>query len=234
MRVNRSYLAALCDHLDVRVRDIAPARRFYDPFCAALGLTEIGVGERWVSYESTDDTQPFLAITADPEHRPAGTRIAFRAGSQDDVDRIAAVARASEASAFEAPQPCPEYAPGYYAAFFDDPDGNRYEICYRPLSPTIGRLWRGRVRPGMLDEYRKYIASTGLKDYAQTDGNRGAFMLTAEGQEFGDVLTLSLWKDAAAIAAFAGLPIERARYYPEDERFLLDFPESVEHFDVTY
>jgi heme-degrading monooxygenase HmoA len=59
-------------------------------------------------------------------------------------------------------------------------------------------------------------------------------MLTADGKECGDVLTLSFWDSLESIARFAGEPIERARYYPQDENYLLDFPEAVEHFDVTF
>jgi heme-degrading monooxygenase HmoA len=46
------------------------------------------------------------------------------------------------------------------------------------------------------------------------------------------VETLSLWEDEAAIRAFAGEDVTRARYYHEDERYLLEFPERVEHFEV--
>jgi heme-degrading monooxygenase HmoA len=97
----------------------------------------------------------------------------------------------------------------------------------------IARIWRGRVRSGMLEEYRAYIAQTGLLDYRATSGNRGAYMFTQERDGYGEVITLSLWDDRQSIAAFAGEDITRARYYPEDTRFLLDFPVRVEHYDVT-
>ncbi len=97
----------------------------------------------------------------------------------------------------------------------------------------IARVWRGRVRSGMLDEYRAYIARTGLADYRATPGNQGAWMFTRERDGYGEVMTLSLWEGEASIAAFAGEDVTRARYYPEDRRFLLDFPERVEHYDVT-
>jgi predicted enzyme related to lactoylglutathione lyase/heme-degrading monooxygenase HmoA len=227
-------MRTLCDHLDVRVKDVAAARRFYEPFCAALGLTHVEPGPIWTTFESSDPSAPFLAITADPSFAPSPTRIALRADSREDVDRIAQAAKTAGATHFEEPALCPEYAEGYYAAFFDDPDGNRLEVCYRPNQPAIARLWRGRVRQGKLEEYREYVASSGLADYAGTEGNRGAFMLTAPRLTHGDVLTLSLWSSREAIAGFAGEPIDRARYYPRDEEFLLDFPEHVEHFDVTF
>jgi hypothetical protein len=97
----------------------------------------------------------------------------------------------------------------------------------------IARIWRGRVRSGLLSEYRGYIAKTGLADYQATPGNRGAYMLTRDCDGYGEVITFSLWDDLQSIVAFAGDDVTLARYYPEDQRFLLDFPERVEHYDVT-
>jgi heme-degrading monooxygenase HmoA len=98
---------------------------------------------------------------------------------------------------------------------------------------VIARIWRGRVRSELLEEYRAYIARTGLADYRNTPGNLGAYMLTRHCDGYGEVITFSLWDRLDSIAAFAGNDVTRARYYPEDERFLLEFPERVEHYDVT-
>jgi hypothetical protein len=43
-------------------------------------------------------------------------------------------------------------------------------------------------------------------------------------------VTLSWWEDEASIKAFAGSDISRARYYPEDDRFLLTRPQTVQHY----
>ena len=93
----------------------------------------------------------------------------------------------------------------------------------------IGRIWRGRVRRGMLAEYCDYVASTGLRDYRATPGNRGAYILTREREDEGEIVTLSF---SESIEAFAGKDVTLARYYPADERFLLDFPTHVDHYDV--
>jgi heme-degrading monooxygenase HmoA len=98
---------------------------------------------------------------------------------------------------------------------------------------VIARVWRGRVRPGLLEEYRQYVAQACLPDYRAIPGNLGAYVFTKESDDHGDVITLSFWDSYDSIARFAGKDIERARYYPEDPRFLLDFPERVEHFEVT-
>jgi len=72
-----------------------------------------------------------IVLTADPEHRPNATRFAFHAPTRDDVDRIAAVAAAAGARAYEPPVACPECTETYYAAFFEDPDGNKLEVVNR-------------------------------------------------------------------------------------------------------
>ena len=97
----------------------------------------------------------------------------------------------------------------------------------------IARVWRGRVRAADVDAYRAYIADTGLNDYRNTPGNCGAYIFTRLDGETAHVVTLSFWDAMESVRAFAGADVTRARYYPEDERYLLDFPERVEHFDVV-
>lgn len=98
------------------------------------------------------------------------------------------------------------------------------------MPELILRRWSARIRTADEAEYVAYIRATGGDDYLATPGNRGWQMLM---QDLGDgssrVTTLSWWDSLDAIRAFAGEDIERARYYPEDDRFLLDRPETVEH-----
>ncbi len=46
------------------------------------------------------------------------------------------VVRQAGGQNLEGPEICAEYSPGYYAFFFEDPDGNKLEICCR-ASPVI-------------------------------------------------------------------------------------------------
>jgi catechol 2,3-dioxygenase-like lactoylglutathione lyase family enzyme len=232
--MNPGYLGPFCDHLDMRVRNLTQARAFYDAFCAALGLTTIDVSEDSICYGAPDSTLPFLAIDADAHFVAGHNRIALRASSHADVDRISEVARVSGAKGYEPPQVCPEYTVGYYASFFEDPDGNRYEICHRPLTPTIARLWRSRVKAERLNEYRDYVRETGLRDYRNVAGNRGACILSADQDGTASIVTLSFWDSYESIARFAGDDITRARYYPADDDYLIDRPTEVEHFDVMF
>jgi hypothetical protein len=45
-------------------------------------------------------------------------------------------------------------------------------------------------------------------------------------------LFLTLWDSYDAIRAFAGQGVERARYYPEDEAYLLELEPTVTHYEV--
>jgi len=123
----------LYDHIDLRVSDLTKTRPLYDTLLPAMGFSEIVVDSDSVCYyrPGGDRSNPFLGLVLDPHHRPNGTRIALRAPDRLEVDRLAEITRSAGALAFEPPHVCQEYTPFYYAAFFEDADGNKLEICYR-------------------------------------------------------------------------------------------------------
>jgi predicted enzyme related to lactoylglutathione lyase len=86
-----------------------------------------------IAYDARrDHPKPeFIGLIEDPGHMPNATRLAFWAGSKADVDRIAAVVTSAGARNVEGPMFCPEYSPTYYGLFFEDPCGNRLEVCCR-------------------------------------------------------------------------------------------------------
>ena len=96
----------------------------------------------------------------------------------------------------------------------------------------IARIWRGTVRESDKDIYYEYLQKTGLKEYADTPGNRGVHTLRRIFDGKCEFFLLTLWESWDAIKAFAGEDCEKAVYYPEDEKFLLDREPKVEHFEV--
>jgi heme-degrading monooxygenase HmoA len=94
-------------------------------------------------------------------------------------------------------------------------------------------MWRGVVRREDADEYTAYIRDTGIAEYTQTPGNRGAWMLRRDEGERTEFVTYSLWDSLDAIRAFAGDDIEAAVYYPEDERFLIEQEDRVKHYEIV-
>jgi predicted enzyme related to lactoylglutathione lyase len=121
------------DHIDLRVKDRKGAQNFYEKILPALGFTREKSDEEWGTFYAETNGVPteFFGFTEDKNHRPNETRIAFWASTRDDVNRIAEVVREAGGQSLEGPQVWPEYATGYYALFFEDPDGNKLEVCCR-------------------------------------------------------------------------------------------------------
>jgi catechol 2,3-dioxygenase-like lactoylglutathione lyase family enzyme len=121
------------DHIDLRVRNFGRAREFYTKLLPALGFTCDRSDAEWGTFYSAGGNQPsaFFGFAEDPEHQPNETRIAFWADQRSDVDKIAGLVRQIGGQNIEGPEICPEYSPGYYAVFFEDPDGNKLEVCCR-------------------------------------------------------------------------------------------------------
>lgn len=117
------------DHIDLRVPRLADAAPFYEALLPALGFTRDARVEGWLQFEAADgEITEFFGVTESPHHVANETRIAFWAESVSAVDRLAEIARRAGARNIDGPM---NYEPGYYAVFFEDPCGNRLEICHR-------------------------------------------------------------------------------------------------------
>jgi heme-degrading monooxygenase HmoA len=96
----------------------------------------------------------------------------------------------------------------------------------------IARVWHGVVPAAKADAYYEFLLRSGIPDYRATEGNRGVHVYRRrEGGESHFLLT-SFWESEDAIRRFAGDDIRRARYYPEDKDFLLEFEPQVTHYEV--
>jgi heme-degrading monooxygenase HmoA len=97
----------------------------------------------------------------------------------------------------------------------------------------IARAWHGRVLAEKGDAYLEFLRRRAIPDYRATPGNRGVYVLRrVEGGE-AHFLVISFWGTREEIRAFAGDDVERARYFPEDSDFLLEFEPRVDHYDVA-
>ena len=119
------------DHVDLRVRSLAEARPFYEAFLPALGFTRAVEIEGWLQFETVggEGVAEFFGVTESAHHVPNECRIAFWADSNSEVDRLADLV--VQAGALRVEGPRFDEGSGYYAVFFDDPSGNRLEICHR-------------------------------------------------------------------------------------------------------
>jgi len=97
----------------------------------------------------------------------------------------------------------------------------------------IARIWRGITLADRADAYIAHLRETGLKDYANTPGNRGVTVLRRIQGEHSEIMLVSLWDSMDAVRAFAGENPDRSVYYPEDENYLLEMEPLVRHYEVA-
>ena len=96
----------------------------------------------------------------------------------------------------------------------------------------IARIWRGAVKLQDGDDYAAYMRSTGLAEYRSTPGNLSALMLRRDIEDRTEFVMFTTWESMDAIKAFAGPDPERAVFYPQDERLLVDRDVTVAHYEV--
>lgn len=96
----------------------------------------------------------------------------------------------------------------------------------------IARTWHGVTRAADADAYDAYLHRTGVTECRETPGNLGVYVLRRIDGDRAHFLFVSLWASLDAIRAFAGPETERAVYFPEDRRFLLDLEPQVTHYEV--
>jgi catechol 2,3-dioxygenase-like lactoylglutathione lyase family enzyme len=121
------------DHIDLRVTDLKRAHKFYGKLLPALGFVRDRSSGRYGIFYAAGGDKPeaFFAFNQDRRHKRNGTRIAFWAENRAEVDRLAQLVRKIGGKKLKGPELCRSYSPGYYACFFEDPDGNKLEICCR-------------------------------------------------------------------------------------------------------
>ena len=98
----------------------------------------------------------------------------------------------------------------------------------------IARRWRGRVRAADYDAYLRYVEESGIAALRATPGNEGVevFRHLDDATGTAEFEVVSLWRDRESIAAFAGADISVARFFPDDDRYLIERELSVRHDDV--
>ncbi len=98
----------------------------------------------------------------------------------------------------------------------------------------VVRTWKGAVRTEDADHYTEYVRRTGVDAYLTTPGNRGAWILR---QDLPDgttrLMTASAWGSMDDVVGFAGEDVSTSRFYPEDDRYLIDRDEQAEHWEVV-
>jgi heme-degrading monooxygenase HmoA len=100
------------------------------------------------------------------------------------------------------------------------------------VNDMITRIWHGRTKKADADRYLSFLQEKGVQDYLNTPGNTGVRIWRTIEQDMAHFWTVSTWESSESIAAFAGEDISKAKYYPEDQDFLLEFEPTVAHMET--
>ncbi|HJQ75309.1 MAG TPA: VOC family protein [Gaiellaceae bacterium] len=114
----------MIDHLWIGVRDLVPARRFWETVAGVLGLRIGGVRE--TRFHVAAGNRSF-ALVADGRPPTENVHLAFPVPGDEVVAEFHRIATAAGYEDNGGPGERPEYHPGYVGAFVLDPDGNNVE-----------------------------------------------------------------------------------------------------------
>jgi hypothetical protein len=96
----------------------------------------------------------------------------------------------------------------------------------------IARIWHGATKVEDYEGYTEFLKSVAIPDYEKTKGFKKLVFLRNIKDNLGHFTLITFWKNIKVIKNFAGKDFEKAKYYPEDDNFLLEFEEKVTHYEV--
>lgn len=115
-------------HIDIHVSDLVQTRRLLDAVMPLVGYELRSEYPDFVSFWR-GGKRPSLGFIPDGQRGGSATmQLAFGVAKNADVDAVAHAARTNGARNIEGPAIHAEYGDDYYAVFFEDADGNRFEV----------------------------------------------------------------------------------------------------------
>jgi len=133
------------DHIQITVKDLEIAESFYDKLMPLLGFDLSRKSKGTVASHEFDVVEyahtllifginsPRPAFINDTVHRRkpgALHHLAFRAKDRSEIDKLYPLIEAIGATIVDPPKFYPQHGESYYALFFKDPDGIKFEIVY--------------------------------------------------------------------------------------------------------
>jgi hypothetical protein len=95
-----------------------------------------------------------------------------------------------------------------------------------PTKPTIARIWRGRTRPEIADEYEAYIKAEGIPPLEKTALGVQLFREDREDESW--FTTISYWSDLQSMTAFTKGEPTKVHHLDRDQEFLIELPEFIQ------
>ncbi len=99
---------------------------------------------------------------------------------------------------------------------------------------AIMRLWHGKVAIEKADEYERFMIEKAAPDYGSVDGLLKLYFQRRNENKIAHFLLVTIWDSLESIKKFAGANPELAKYYPEDDNFLLEKETHTHLYEVFY
>ena len=140
-----SKMKPVIDHIQITVRDLSIAESFYDQLMPILGFDLNLKSKGKVAdheFEVIEYVHPLLIIGFNSpraqfkngtiHRRKPGAihHLAFKADSKEKVDAIYPQLKAIGANIVDPPKYYPQHGENYYALFFKDLEGIKYEVVF--------------------------------------------------------------------------------------------------------
>lgn len=130
------------NHLSLTVSDRDQADTFYDRVLGFMGYQLVEKNDEFTMWWSAQ-AGAITVSAANPNspnkvhdrYSPGLHHVAFNADSREQVDDFYRLLLDMDATILDAPAEYENYAPGYYAVFFADPDGIKLELVHMPNLP---------------------------------------------------------------------------------------------------
>lgn len=130
---------AAINHLALHVTDLDRSEKFYDPICTFLGYHKHARNGAIILYRQSHGIGDLILLRVRKAGQgkaydceaPGFSHLAWNAASRQQVDDLYKLLKKHRAKVLDAPCEM-NYSRGYYAVWFQDPDGMKLELAYTP------------------------------------------------------------------------------------------------------
>lgn len=98
----------------------------------------------------------------------------------------------------------------------------------------IMRKWHGKVPIEKADEYENFLIKKAAPDYSSAEGLMKLYFQRKDEESIAHFLLITIWDSIESVKKFAGHNPGIAKYYPEDDSFLLEKEKHVSMYNVFY
>ena len=130
----------IINHLMLAVKDVKNSIEFYEPIMTFMDYELYDSNEFFALFRLKNGIGDFIIIQSSPElavrsherFSPGFHHVSFNADAREQVDDLYELLLRNKVEILDPPCECEEYSPGYYAVYFEDPDGMKLELSHTP------------------------------------------------------------------------------------------------------